>query len=56
MGIIRETGTRQAHHTAHDWSPYRSELRVTAESVWSPPESLSNPNKSEFSALCRADS
>ncbi len=56
MGIIRKTGTQQTRYTANYWYPYSSELLVSEESMGSPPKTLSNPNKFEFFALCRADS
>ena len=56
MGIIRKTATKQTRYTANYGCPYNSELLVSEESVGSPPKTLSNPNQSEFFALCRADS
>ena len=56
MGLVRKTGDNQPSPGANDSGPHRFEQVISKESGGSAPKTLSNPNSSEFFALCRADS
>ena len=56
MGVIRKTGGNPPNPGANDSGPHSFEQVISKESGGSAPKALSNSNKSEFFALCRADS
>lgn len=53
MGLIRKTGGNQPNPGANDSGPHSFEQVISKESGGSAPQTLSNPNISEFFALCR---